>query len=113
MQCCVSLSNAKAEYTSVYAGSIIFGLFRANRIMCPRFEDYQGATALAENPPGSARNKNIDVRFHIVRGLLRAKKQNQFVASEEQHADTLVKSLVAIPSRSHRKVLLDLPLGDE
>ena len=60
---------------SVYGGSIIFRLFRANWIMCARFEDYQAATALAENPPSSARSKHIDVQFHFVRELLRAKKK--------------------------------------
>ena len=79
------------------------------------FEDNQGAIALAENPLSSARNKHIDVRFHFVRELLRAKKIDiQLVASEEeQHADILTKPLAATPLRYHRKFLLNLPLGDE
>ena len=78
------------------------------------FEDNQGAIALAENPLSSARSKHIYVRFHFVRELLRAKKNDiQFVASEEQHADILTKSLAATPFKSHRKFWLNLPLGKE
>ena len=68
------------------------------------FEDMFGAIALAENPLGSARSKNVeDVHFHFVRELLRAKKIDiQFVASEEQHVDILTKSLAATPFKSHR-----------
>ena len=70
--------------------------------------------ALAENPLSSARSKHIDVRLHFVRELLRAKKIDiLFVASKEQHADILTKSLAATPFKYHRKFLLNLPLGDE
>ena len=42
------------------------------------------------------RSKHIDVRFHFVRELLRAKKIDiQFVTSEEQHVDILTKSVAA------------------
>ena len=82
--------------------------------MCPRFEDNQGAIALAENSLSSARSKQIDVRFHFVRELFRAKKTDiQFVASEEQHADILTKSLAAPPFKPHRRFLLNLPLEGE
>ena len=61
-------------------------------------EDNQGAIALAENPLSSTRTEHIDVWFHFVRELLRAKKIDiQFVASEEQHVDILEKSLAAYP----------------
>ena len=67
------------------------------------FEDNQGAIALAGNPHSSARSKHIDVRFHFVRGLLRAKKIDiQFVVSEDQHADILTKLLAATPFKSNR-----------
>ena len=56
----------------------------------------------------------MDVRFHFVLELLRAKKIDvQFIASEEQHADILSKSLAATPFKSYRKFLLNLRLGDE
>ena len=91
-------------------------------VICPElsgscvrvFEDNQGGIALAENPLSSARSKHIHVRFHFVRELLRAKKIGiQFVASEEQHADILTKSLGAAPFKSHRRFLLNLPLEGE
>ena len=102
--------------------ALITGAVLVLSLTCPErtgscvrvFEDNQGAKTLAENPLSSARSKHIDVRFHFVRGLLRAKKIDiQFVASEEQHADFLTKSLSATPFKSHRKFLLSLPLGDE
>ena len=82
--------------------------------MCASLERNQGTMALAENPLSSARSKHINVRFHFVRELLSAKKIDiPFVASEEQHADILTKSLDATPFKSHSKILLNLPLGDE
>ena len=56
---------------------------------CARvFEDNQGATELDANLLSFARSKHIDVHFHFVGELLRAKKIDiQFVSSEEQHAD--------------------------
>ena len=52
--------------------------------------------------------------FHFVRELLHAKKIDiEFVASAEQHADILAKSLAATLFKYHRNILLKLPLGDE
>ena len=60
------------------------------------FEDDQGGIASAENPLRSARSKHIDVRFHLVRELLRSQQINiQCKVSEEQHADILTKCLAA------------------
>ena len=74
----------------------------------------RGGIELAENPLRSARSKHIDVRFHFVRELLRAKKIDiQFLASEEQHAGILTKSLAATPFEPHRKFFFNLPLGGE
>ena len=73
----------------------------------------KGAIALAQNPLSSARSKHIDVRFHFVRELLRAKIDIQFVASQDQHADILTKSLATTPLKSHRRFLLNLPLEGE
>ena len=77
------------------------------------FEDNQRAIALTANPLSFARSKHTAVHFHFVGELLRAKNGIQFVASEEQHADILTKSLAATPFKSHRRFLLNLPLeGD-
>ena len=122
-QRCVSLSTAEAEYVAVgegvkealFTGAVLSFICRELTGSCVRvFEGNQGALALAVNPLSAARSKHIDVRFHFVRELLRAKKINvQFVASEEQHAVILTKSLAATPFKSHRKFLLNLLLGDE
>ena len=117
------MSTAEAGYVALGEG-VKEALFTGAALSCscPEptgscvrvFEDIQGAIALAENPLSFARSKHIDVRFHFVRELLRAKKIGiQFVASEEQHADVLTKSLAATPFKSHRKFLLNLPLADE
>ena len=76
--------------------------------------DNQGSIALAENPLSSAQIKYTDVRFHFGRELLRAETMGvQFVASEEQHADILTKSLATTSFKYHRKFLLNLPLENE
>ena len=75
------------------------------------FEDNQGAITLAENPLSSAGSKHIDVHFHFVGELLRAKIDIQFVASWEEHlVDILTKALAATPFKYHRRFLLNLPL---
>eukprot|EP00904_Undaria_pinnatifida_P007540 jgi/Undpi1/3916/HiC_scaffold_16.g07284.m1 len=110
-QTCVTLSTAEAEYVALgegvkealFTGAVLSFICPELTGSCVRvFEDNQGAIALAENPLSSARSKHIDVRFHFVRELLRAEKIDiQFVASEEQHADILTKSLAATPFKSH------------
>ena len=65
---------------------------RTKRVLSQRYDPLsvvKRVIALAENPLNSTRSKHIDVRFHFVRELLRAKKIDiQFVASKE-HADIL------------------------
>ena len=59
---------------------------------------------MIENPLSSARSKHIDVRFHFIRDLLKARKISvESVASAEQHADILIKVLSRANSRYHRK----------
>ena len=122
-QRCVTLSTAEAEYVALgegvkealFTGAVLSFICPELSGSCVRvFEDNQGAIALAQNPLSSARSKHIDVRFHFVRELLRAKKIDiQFVASKDQHADILTKSLAATPFKSHRRFLLNLPLEGE
>ena len=117
------MSTTEAEYVALgegvkealFTGAVLSFICPELTESCVRvFEDNQGAIALDENPLSSARSKHIDVRFHFVRELLRAKIIDiQFVVSEEQHADILTKSLAATPFKSHRKFLWNLPLGDE
>ena len=104
-QRCVTLSTAEAEYVALGEG-VKEALFMGTvvSLFCPELtgscvrvvEDKQEAIAPAENPLSSAQSIHIDVRFHFARELLCAKKIGfQFVASEEQHADILTKSLAA------------------
>ena len=86
----------------VYGRSVIVYFSRELSVSCVRyFEDNQGGMALAENPLSSAGSEHIDVRFHFVRELLRAKKIDIQFVLQEQHADTLTKSLAATPFKSH------------
>ena len=113
-QRCVTLSTTEAE--DVVLGERVEGALFTGAVLsfirpelsgsCVRvFENNQGAMALAENPLSSARSKHIDVRFHFVRELLRAKKIDiQFVASESLHEDILSKSLAATPFKCHRRI---------
>ena len=73
------------------------------------FEVNQGTKTLIENPL-SARSKHIDVRFHfIIRKLLKARKVSvEYVASVEQHADILTKTLSRANFKYHRKHLMNL-----
>ena len=72
-------------------------------------EDNQGTKALIENSLSSVRSKHIDVRFHFVRELFKARKISvEHVASAEQHADILTKALSRANFRYHRKHLMIL-----
>ena len=67
-------------------------------------EDNQGTRALIENHLSSAKSKHIDVRFHFIRELFKARKISvEYVASPEQHADILTKALSRVNFRYHRK----------
>ena len=58
------------------------------------FVDNDGAISLANNPPSFARTKYIDVRFHFIRELTRAKTISvEYVRTKEQRADNLTKAL--------------------
>ena len=72
-------------------------------------EDNRGTKALMENPFSSARSKHIDVRFHFICELFKARKISvEYVASAEQHADILTKALSRANFRYHRKQLMNL-----
>ena len=122
-QRCVMLSTTEAEHVALgegvketlFTGAVLPFIRPELSGSCVRvFEDNQGAIALAENPLSFARSTHIDVRFHFVREILRAKKIDiQLVASEEQHADIFTKSLAATPFKYQLGILLNLPLKGE
>ena len=73
-------------------------------------EDNQEAKALIENLLSSARSKHIDVCFHFIRDLFRARKISvEYVASAEQHADILTKALSRTNFQYYRTRLTNLP----
>ena len=79
----VSLSTSEAEYVAA-GDSVKEALFvrAVLSFIAPEtcgasikvLEDSQGTKALIENPLSSARSKHIDVRFHFIRELFKARK---------------------------------------
>ena len=121
-QRCVTLSTAEAEYVALGEGvkeALLTGAVLS--FICPEltgscvrvFKDNQGAIALAQNSLSSARSKHIDVRFHSVRELLRAKKICIPFVAPRAARGYFDKIPCCHPFESHRKFLLNLPLGDE
>ena len=57
-------------------------------------ENNQGTNALIKNPMSSARSNGIDVRFHFIHELFKARNISvEYVASPDQHANILTKDL--------------------
>ena len=101
---------------ALFMGAVLSSVCPELSGSCARvFEDNQVAVASAESPLCSARSEHIDVRFHVVRELLRSKKIDiPFVASEEQHEDIFDGIPCCDPLvKSHRRLLLRLPLEGE
>ena len=114
----VSLSTSEAEYIAAGDG-VKEALFvcAVLSFITPEtcgasvkvFENSQGTEALIENPLSSARSKHIDVCFHFVCELFKARMVSvEYVASAEQHADILTKALSRVNFRYHRKHLINL-----
>ena len=114
----VSLSTSEAEYIAAGDGVKEALFVRAGlSIIAPKtcgasikvLEDNQGTKALIENPLSSARSKHIDVHFHFIRELFKARKISvEYIASAEQHADILTKALSMANFRYHCKDLMNL-----
>ena len=75
----------------------------------PVFEDNQSAVQLAQNPITNSNSKNIDVRRHFLRELVRQRgiKVVQ-VPSEFQHADILTKALAFDLLAFHQELVMNL-----
>ena len=114
----VSLPTSEAEY--IGAGDGVEEAFFVRAVLsfiasetCGAsvkvLEDNQGTNALIENPLSSARSNDIDVRFHFIRELFKARKISvEYVASPEQHADILTKDLSRANFKYHRKDVMNL-----
>ena len=69
----------------------------------------RGAKALAENPQGSHRSKNIDMRFHFLRGLVSLGQVTiNSITSAEKHADILTKPREREAFQRHGDFLMNL-----
>ena len=114
----VSLSTSEAEYIAVGDGvkealfvrAVLSFITPETCGASMKVQEYnQGTKAFIENPLSSARSKHIDVRFHFIRELFKARKISvEYVASAEQHADILTKALSRANFRYHRKHLINL-----
>ena len=72
------------------------------------FGDNEGAKAIADNPSSASRGKNIDVKFHFIRRLIRTGEVRILhVGTEEQHEYVLTKALWRKKFMVHRAALMN------
>ena len=93
----VSLSTSETEYMTAGDGSkealfVRVVLYFIAPETCGAsikvLEDSQGTKAMVEKPLSSARSKHIEVRFHFIRELFKARKISvEYVASAQQYAE--------------------------
>ena len=115
-QHCVTLSTAEAEYVALTEGAkeemfvrSVMSFMQPNVYEITMMEDNEGAKAMADNPLSLGRSKDIYVRWHFIRELVKKKELKVvYVASEWQHADILTKALHLNLFKRHRKALLNL-----
>ena len=117
-QKCVTPSTSEAEYVALGdAVKELLFLRQVWRFMLPSkvmpyfpvFEDNQGAVQLAQNPITNSNSKQIDVRHHFLRELVRQRDIKVVqVPSEFHHADILTKALAFDLFAFHRKLLMNL-----
>ena len=114
----VTLSTSEVEYVALgNAVKELLFLRQVWRFMLPSkvmpcfpvFEDNQGAVQLAQNPVTDSNSKQIDVRHHSLRELVRQRDIKVVqVPSEFQHADILTKALAYDLFALHQKLLVNL-----
>ena len=100
---CVTTATCEAEYVAlcdaakeaIFERAVLVFLQPQLAGMCVDiFGDNEGAMAITNNPSNASRNKHIDVKFHFIRGLVRAGEiRILYVETEDQHADILTKAL--------------------
>ena len=99
----VTLSTSEAKYAAMAQGTMT-SLFTREVLafLQPQlvgrtidlFEDNQGAIAMPENPIGEGRTKHIDVRYHLIRELVKHKViAIKYTEWRNQHADILTKAI--------------------
>ena len=117
-QKCVTLSTSEAEYVALgdAVNELLF-LRQILRFMVPGkgipcflvFEDKRGALQLSKHPMSNSNSKQIDVRHHLFRELVRQGdiSVNHF-PSEYQHADISRKVLAFDFFAIHRRFFINL-----
>ena len=114
----VTLSTSEAEYvvmaheanTAIAIKAVVdFVQPHLNGRAIDMYENNEVAKALTENVQDYHRSKYIDVRFHLLRGLVKlGQVTTHSVASAEQHADILTKLLGCESFQRHRDFLTNL-----
>ena len=117
-QKCVTTATCEAEYVVLCDASKEALFTRAVLIFLQPdrtgmgvdvFGDNEGAKAIANNPSSASRSKHVDVKLHVIRGLVRAGEVRVLhVRTAEQHADVLTKTLRRKTFMLHRAALMNL-----
>ena len=113
----VSLSTSEAEYMAagdgvkeaLFVRAVLSFIAPETCGACAKVpENNQRTKALIKNPLSSTKSKHIDVHFHFIHELYKARKISvEYVASAEQHADILTKALGRANFRYHRKHMMN------
>ena len=116
-QKCVTSATCEAEYVAlcdtvkdaIFERAVLIFLQPQLAGMCVDiFGDNEGAMAIANNPSSASRSKQIDVKFHFIRGLVRAGEiRILHVGTEHQQADILTKALLRKKFMVHRAALIN------
>ena len=117
-QKCVTLSTSEAEYVALgdavnellFLGQVLRFMILGKEITYfPVFEDNRGALQLSKHPVSNSNSKQIDVRHHFLRELVRQGDISvNRVPSEYQHADILRKVLAFDFFAIHRRFFINL-----
>ena len=116
-QKCVTLSLSEAEYVALcdamnelFLRQDLHFMIPCKGMPCfPVFEDNRGALQLSKNPVSNSNSKQIDVRHHLLRELVRQGDiSGNHVPSEYQQADILRKVLAFDFFAIHRRFFINL-----
>ena len=102
-QKCVTTATCEAEYVALCDASkealfmravLVFLQPELAGIRVHDFGDNEDAKAVAGNPSSASKSKHIDVKLHIIQGLIRAGEVRVLhLGTTEQHANVLTKPL--------------------
>jgi hypothetical protein len=110
----VALSTTEAEYIALGKGAqqarwthnFLTEIGHPEPLPSKLLADNKGAIAISENPRFHSRVKHIDIRFHYLRDVVeKGAVKVEFVASEDNPADLLTKSLGPLLHRRQVKLI--------